>query len=245
VSLIKTNSFEIAVYAKGDPGAKKLALVIPGRLDTKDYISLTSLVDMLAEKGFYAVGFDPPGTWESPGGIEIYSTTNTLKATNELIEHFGNRPTILIGHSRGGANAMLAGTKNPQVTHFAAIFSHAGPTRVELPTDGQPVRSERDLPPGDHRTKEKKIFRLPVSYFEDQEHYDATEVLKTCTKPKLFFYGLHDVLVTPETVQHIYNKAAEPKEIKSIDTEHDYRLHPEAIQQVNQAVSDFLDEYLL
>jgi pimeloyl-ACP methyl ester carboxylesterase len=131
--LIKTKSFELAVYARGDENSPKLAIVIPGRLDTKDYIHLTGHVDHLANLGYYALSFDPAGTWESPGGIELYTTTNILQEINELIAHFGDKPTVLLGHSRGGTAAMLVGVANPYVTHFAAIMSYHGPSNVGLP----------------------------------------------------------------------------------------------------------------
>src|SRR3989338_4759008 len=108
--MLKTKSFDLAVYAKGDPASSKLAIIIPGRLDSKDYAHNTSLVDYLAGRGYFALSFDPPGTWESPGDIGLYTTTNLLKVVDELIEHFGNKPTLLAGQSRGGTVAMLAGT---------------------------------------------------------------------------------------------------------------------------------------
>lgn len=99
---VRTKTFELAVCAKGDPRSSKLALVLPGRLDTKSYIHNTRLVDYLASRGYFALSFDPPGTWESPGDITLYTTTNYLKAVDELIEYFGGKPTLLAGHSRGG-----------------------------------------------------------------------------------------------------------------------------------------------
>jgi pimeloyl-ACP methyl ester carboxylesterase len=135
MNVIKTKSFELAVYAKGDPNSPKLAIVVPGRLDTKDYIHNTSLVDYLAQLGYYAVSFDPPGTWESPGGMELYTSTNCIEAVNELIEHFGNKPTVVAGHSRGGTVAMLAGTTNQHITHIIPIFSYYGE-----PSDPEPER---------------------------------------------------------------------------------------------------------
>ena len=66
MNIIKTKTFELAAYTKGDQNSPKLALVLPGRLDTKDYIHNTSLVDYLSRRGYFALSFDPPGTWESP-----------------------------------------------------------------------------------------------------------------------------------------------------------------------------------
>jgi len=242
--IVKTNSFELAIYATGNEQSHKLALVLPGRLDTKDYANMQSHVDYLASKGYYAVSFDPPGTWESPGDIGLYSTTNYLKAINELIEYYGNKPTLVIGHSRGGSMALLAGTTNQHVTHMVAVMSHHGPTTVGIPdTKGVATKSLRDLPPGTSRTTDKKEFMLPYAYFEDQTQYDALEALKTCDKPKLFFYGTEDVLVTSESVKAMYETAAEPKMLHELESEHDYRLHAAVIDEVNKVVADFLARF--
>lgn len=242
MELIKTKSFDLAVYIKGDPTSEKLAIVIPGRLDTKDYAHNTSLVDYLGERGYLALSFDPPGTWESPGSIDLYTTTNCIKATEELIEYFGNRPTVLAGHSRGGTIAMLVGPKNPHVTHIIPVFSHYG-----APSDPEPERirngkllSFRDLPPGTERTKEQKGFLLPLNYFKDGAQYDALPGLRTCTKPKLFFYGTRDTMNNPEDTKHAFRESAEPKMIHAVEAEHDYRLFPRAIEEVNKTIGEFL-----
>jgi pimeloyl-ACP methyl ester carboxylesterase len=242
--VIKTKSFELAVYAKGDERAPKLAIVIPGRLDTKDYVHMKSHVDYLASRGYYALSFDPPGSWESPGGIRLYTTSNILQVINELIELYGSRPTLLVGHSRGGSNAMLAGTTNPHVTHFVAIMSHTGPTTVGLPSDENASSpTTRDLPPGTERTSERVPFDLPYSYFADQLQYDSLPALKECAKPKLFFYGTKDVLVSKENVESAYAASAGPKMIHPLETEHDYRLSPAHINEVNTVIGSFLDRY--
>lgn len=243
MEIIKTKSFELAIYSKGDPSSLKLAIVIPGRLDTKDYVHNTSLVDYLASRGYFALSFDPPGTWETPGDIELYTTTNCLKAIDELIEHFGNRPTLLAGHSRGGTIAMLAGPKNPHVTHIIPIFSYYGapndPEKDRI-VDGR-VISYRDLPPGTERTKDQKKFELPLNYFEDGAQYNALPGLNSYNKPKLFFYGLKDKMNDPEEVKEAFRESAEPKMIHAVDIEHDYRLSSQAVEEVNKTIGQFLD----
>lgn len=84
MTLIKTASFELATYTAGDPRANKVALILPGRLDTKDYVHMQSHVRHLADEGYYALSFDPPGTWESPGDLSIYTTDTYLQAVYEL-----------------------------------------------------------------------------------------------------------------------------------------------------------------
>jgi hypothetical protein len=242
MTTIKTTSFELAVYSRGVVSSPKLAIVVPGRLDTKDYVHNTSLVDYLASRGYYALSFDPPGTWESPGDISLYTTTNCLKAIHELIEHFGNKPTVLAGHSRGGTIAMLAGPINPHVSHIIPIFSYYGAPsdpEEERVVDGK-VISYRDIPPGTEKTEEQKEFGLPLNYFKDGAQYNALPGLKNYAKPKLFFYGIQDEMNDPEDVKKAFQESAEPKAIREVDSEHDYRYHPRIIEEINQEIGRFL-----
>lgn len=238
---IKTESFELAVLTRGDDRANRLAVLIPGRLDTKDYANFVSHAEYLAARGFYAIAFDPPGTWESPGDIDIYTTTNHLKAIDELIAYFGNKPTLLLGHSRGGTAAILA-SMNPAVTGIALILSNysnpSAPDANALKTGFQ--ISHRDVPPGDHETKEQKEFKLPLSYWDDAKRYDPLAVLQKCAKPKLIISSTHDEFISVQRVQEIYDSIPKPKMLRVINSEHDYRRNSEAITAVNEAIGEFL-----
>lgn len=101
MQMIKTKSFSIAANIFGEENAKKVALLLPGRLDTKDYINFTIHSEIFVKKGFLTVVIDPPGTWESVDDT-VFTTTNYIKSVNELIDYFGNKSTFLFGHSRGG-----------------------------------------------------------------------------------------------------------------------------------------------
>jgi pimeloyl-ACP methyl ester carboxylesterase len=239
--IIKTKSFELAVLAKGDENAHKIAILIPGRLDTKDYANFVSHAEYLVACGFYAIAFDPPGTWESPGDISLYTTTNYLKAIDELIARFGSKPTLLLGHSRGGTAAILA-SGNPAVTGIVLVLSNYS---MPSPPDENALRagfqiSHRDLPPGDHETKEQKEFKLPLSYWEDAKQYDPLAVLRSCVKPKLMISSTRDEFSSPQKIQEIYDSVPEPKMLRMIDSAHDYRRHAESIETVNVAIGEFL-----
>ncbi len=237
MNLLKTQSFTLATYARGGEASHKVALVLPGRLDSKDYPHMHSHVDYLAERGYYALSFDPPGTWESPGGIELYNITNYLKAINELIEQLGNRPTLLLGHSRGGSMAMSVGCNNPKVTAFVAIMSR---TAGSMPLDEAAAKevSYRDTPPDDRAHQVK--FELPHSYFEDAAQFDAAQDLPNCPKPKLFILGTKDNLITPESVREMYALASQPKELVEVISDHDYRRQPAVIEEINDLIGQFL-----
>lgn len=245
MKVIKTKSFELAVNVVGDEEAETLALVLPGRLDTKDYAHMVDVTNRLARNGYLAISFDPPGTWESPGGIELYTTANYLLAIKELIEYFGNRPTITVGHSRGGSMALLSAVKLSQVTACVAIMSNYGsssakPESIKLGYE----ESQRDLPPGTERTEIKRTFQLPVSYFEDGNLFDLDDLAR-CVKPKLFFWGNQDQILNDQTIKQGFNAAAEPKRLIELSSEHDYRLHQEVVSDVGHHIEQFLTEYKL
>ncbi|HVX58705.1 MAG TPA: alpha/beta fold hydrolase [Candidatus Saccharimonadales bacterium] len=244
MDFLKTTDFKLAFYAQGDENAENLALVLPGRLDTKDYVHMHSAVDMLASKGFYAISIDPPFSWESPGNTDNYSTTNYLKAVNELIDQI-DKPTLLMGHSRGGATSMLA-SANPRVKALALIMASYGRTTDPAPREvvNNYAISYRDLPPGGARTAEKKKFMLPLSYFEDSRQYDPAGQLAQFKGPKLLVCATHDEFVKPEKVREVYDSLPEPKMFLELDTEHDYRLHADMVEAVNNKVAKFVDKYL-
>lgn len=244
-SIIKTKSFELAILARGDEEAKKLALLLPGRLDSKDYACFVSHAEFLSKRGFYAAAFDPPGTWESPGNTaDLYTTTNYIKAVHELIEHFGNRPTLLMGHSRGAAVSILA-SSNPAVNAIVPVMANFGePTAPSEEDIKQGFKlSFRDLPPGTSRTDERKEFKLSIAYWTDGEKYNAGETLKSCAKPKLIVYGAHDEFTPVDAVKTLFGQIPEPKMLKEVDCGHNYRYHPEIIKEVEQSVGEFLDKY--
>jgi pimeloyl-ACP methyl ester carboxylesterase len=236
--MIKTKSFELAVYQKGDENAEKLALILPGKLDSKDYAGMTSHVDMLADLGFFALSFDPPGTWESPGDISLYTMTNYLKAVDELIEYFGNKPTFIMGHSRGGSMSILASSRNPHITSYIAIMPGLGEATL---TSLIQNTSMRDLPPGGGEKVKK--FVLPDSFFEDEKKYRITDAVRNDKKPKLLIAGTQDILNPVGKVKETFDLLSEPKEFATIDYGHDYRLDAGKIEEVNEIIRSFLAKF--
>lgn len=242
--LITTKSYKLAVYEKGDPNSAICAIVLPGRLESKNYTHIESHMETLATLGFHAVAFDPPGSWESPGAIEMYTVTNYLNAVNELIEYYGNRPTILVGHSLGGSITILAGARNSHVIAYVALMSLVN-NNSEAREDPEWKREGtvtflRDLPPGDHHTTEQKRYDLPYSFFEDALTYDTNSALQTCHKPKLFILGKHDMQNASSYPLAEYAHIAEPKQLVELDSPHSYRYHKDIIAEVNVHIKHFV-----
>ena len=245
MNILETKSYKVAIYAKGKPNSNKIAILLPGRLDTKDYVNFVSHVTFLSKKGFYAIAIDMPGTWGSPGNIEEYTTSNYIKVVNEIIDVLGNRPTLLLGHSRGGATAILA-SRNPAVNSLVlvnAAYSNPSAPDPKKIENGVLIES-RDLPPGNVRTKEQRLFKLPLGYFEDGSKHDVIGSLKAFKGPKLLVHASKDEFEPLDKVRQIYENIPETKMFIEIDCTHDYRLYPEVIKSIETTLSQFLDNCL-
>ena len=241
---ITTPSVSLGVYTAGDPQAPKLALCLPGYCDTKDYPDLRTHADLLAKHGFYAVAFDPPGTWGSAGDITEYTTTNYLKAIDELIALYGSRPTLLLGKSMGGRMAQL-GAQNAAVCGFVSVVGAATGavaddifTKKEWPTHSRHT-PHRDLP---NDPAQFRDFVIPYSFLEDAATYDTFAVLPGLTMPKLYIAGETDTLVPPEKLRRAYKAAGEPKEFVILPMGHDYRKDRSELKRVNDTIARWLAE---
>ena len=244
---IKTNNFELAIDTRGDEQAENLALFLPGLLDSKDYAHIQSHLDVLAQLGYFAISFDMPGTWESSGRLTDYTTTNCLQAVKDVMRHFGNRPTFLLGHSNGGRLTMLSGC-NDSIIGYMSIMS--APTfirksnyqerAVDWKNNGFQVMEREDPQDFDKMVR----LELPYSFCENATHYDAWESLNRCAVPKLFVAGTEDTTAYPEEVKLAYDNAAEPKRMEYVNSEHNYRNYPAKIEAVNKLIEDFAQPLL-
>lgn len=228
-----------AVIHYPETTTEKLAILCPGYLDSKNYDHLVQLAaDVLTEKDFTVVRFDPTGTWESEGDISDYTTTQYLadiKSVKEYMMSNGNYKLILLGgHSMGGRMSLLYASSDPQISSVFAIMSgyKKAPSKNEekWKTDGVQINS-RDIP---ENKDEKRQYTVPFSFLEDSNKYNVLDTIGNLHIPVLLIAGEQDTLCTPEVMKTIFDKANQPKEFVIIpEIGHDYRRYPEQIKIVN------------
>ncbi|OGI58133.1 hypothetical protein A3C60_01285 [Candidatus Nomurabacteria bacterium RIFCSPHIGHO2_02_FULL_37_45] len=235
-----------AVIHRPDIKTKKLAILCPGFLDTKNYDHLILLSEELLKKGFTVVRFDPTGTWESEGDISEYLTSQYLNDVRSVLEYMlkeKNYSYILLGgHSRGGLISILYASLDSRISFVLGIMPSSirimiGTKREEWEKAGFSI-AKRDIP----KKNEEIEFKVPYSHVIDRDQFNVFEAVKKITVPLVMIAGELDKACLPEDVKKLFDQANEPKKfilMKNIG--HEYRHNLLEIKEVNKEIINSLE----
>ncbi len=220
----------------------KLALLLPGYLDSPDYLHMKTFEKRLTELGYTVERLDPCNLWET-GDVDNYSITNYIRQVRQRVEAYTNEKpeeVVLIGHSLGGFTSIIAGSRIPEVTKIVSLCpppDRIGPSlRWE---ENQPRHSERELP---GNPDQYRAFDVPYSFVEDGLQYSAAEEVKSIHKPIMIFIGLDDKSIPPSVTERIVANANNPYVVRQPNMGHDFRKSQEECNRVMAEVEKFLSK---
>jgi len=217
----------------------KLALLLPGYLDSPDYFHLITFEKRLKELGYTVERLDACNLWQT-GDVNNYSITNFFKQIKDRIDFYKNQSPdeiLLLGHSNGGFTAIVAGSKFPEVTKIIALCPPPDKTGSEIKWKNGLRISKRDLP---NNPNEFREFAIPVSYLKDAIQYSAVDEVKNINKPLMIFIGLDDKVVPPSETEEIVNAANSPYVVRLEGVGHDFRQSEEQTNRVADEIVKFL-----
>lgn len=172
----------------------------------------------LTKHGFGVLRFDFTGLGRSEGDFsESHFSANIsdlLDVSKYLEEHY-NAPGLLIGHSLGGAAAIVAASKLDSIkavatigapatsNHVTHLFSHSVEEvqekgEVEVHIGGRP-------------------FTINQEFVADFSKTDLPEITKNLRKPLLIMHAPFDQVVGIENAHELYTGAHHPKSFVSLD----------------------------
>lgn len=221
----------------------KLALLLPGYLDSPDYLHMKTFESGLLKMSYTVVRLDPCHLWET-GNINNYSITNYIAHIKKIIDSYKKldlQEVILIGHSLGGFVAIVAGSKFSKVTKIVALCSP--PDRIGSAQDwnGKEYRhGKRELPDNPHKFRE---FDVPFSFAQDGIQYSAVESVKHMHKPLMLFMAIDDTVCPPELTEKIVANAHNPHVVHQANMGHDFRKSLEECQIVWNHIEKFITNY--
>jgi len=218
----------------------KVALLLPGYLDSPDYLHLKIFEKRLNELGYTVERLDPCHLWET-GDVNNYSITNYIQQIREKVESYKEQnpeEVVLIGHSLGGFTSIIAGSRIPEVTKIISLCpppDRIGPSlRWE---ENKPRHSERELPDD---PKQFRTFDVPYTFVIDGLQYSAAEEVKNIHKPIMIFIALEDKSIPPADTEQIVANANNPYVVRQPNMGHDFRNSQEECNIVMAEIEKFL-----
>lgn len=172
----------------------------------------------LSSKGFGVLRFDFTGLGESDGDFEDTNfsgnVADLIAASDYLAENY-KAPTLVVGHSLGGAAAIFAAAEITSIKAVATIGAPSNPVHVthllkssleEIENEGVAVvnLSGRD-------------FTIKKQFLDDLKTKSLPDVAQGLRKALLVMHSPQDTTVGIKNAEEIYIAARHPKSFVSLD----------------------------
>jgi len=185
---------------------------------TSSLSAVKNISRSLTNYGFGVVRFDFTGLGRSEGEFkESHFSANVadLLAVNNYITDNYNAPSLLVGHSLGGAAVLVAAAELPNIKavatigapadvhHVTHLFSH-GIEEVE-------EKGEVDINIGG------RPFKINKDFVDDFKKTDLPSIVKSLKASLLIMHSPIDKTVGIKNAEKIYHSASHPKSFVSLD----------------------------
>lgn len=219
----------------------KIALLLPGYLDSPDYLHLVTFEKRLKELGYVVERLDACNLWKT-GDVQNYTITNFIKQIRDRVDFYKNQnpeEILLLGHSNGAFTSIVAGARIPEVTKIIALCPPPDKEGSEHKWVNGVRVSKRDLPNNPTKFRE---FAIPDTHIKDAVQYSAAEDVKKINKPIMIFISLDDTVVKPEWTEEIVSNANDPYVVRQPNMGHDFRNSHEECNIVMNKIEEFLSK---
>ena len=212
----------------------------------KDSLAAYRIARALSRAGIGVFRFDFAGIGQSAGvlgGAGFGCDVDDLVAGAEAMTAAGMAPSLIVGHSLGGAAALAAATKLPgiravatiaapaDVSHVLSQFDEAGLNRVMK--DGQAEVHIAGRP-----------FIVKRSFVEDIARHDVEKHAAALHRPLLVMHAPSDEVVGIDHASRIFLVAKHPKSFVSLDTADHLLTNADDANYAAQIIGAWATRYL-
>jgi alpha-beta hydrolase superfamily lysophospholipase len=193
--------------------------------------NLDFLCAFLATHGFGVYSLDFPGHKLGASGGElrgIDDCIDAMAATAAFAREHAGAPLYAMGHSMGAMTALFFAALEPSVLGAVSIATGYG--RPSAMAKLMKVASS------DFRSSYVVGVTLPQLLEGVDERFDSA-LPRIAGRPVLFVAANRDAMVSASSVRELYDRAAEPKALETIDSDHTY-----AAEHARATVLQWLDE---
>lgn len=203
----------------------------------KDLHTTARVAKALTNAGWLTMTFDFTGIGESGGAFEDTSVRtevgDIVRAATALVERNAG-PCLLIGHSLGGAAAVLAAARLKTVSSVIAIASPADVSHVRHLFDDGPAHADGSV----DATIGGRAFRIGREFQVDLDTHDVEAAAGTLERPFLVVQAGADTVVPADQTQRL--AAAGGADVVTIDGADHLFSGQDASRALAQAVLGWL-----
>jgi len=220
VSFINSNNYELSARLELPVNQHPHTFAIFAHCFTcnKNLTAVRNISRALNMAGIAVLRFDFTGLGDSEGDFSdtnFTSNVEDLVAAADYLKENYQAPTIIIGHSLGGAAVLSAAGLLPEVKAVATIGAPFDPHHVshlfEAGIDEIKSTGQANVTIGGRSFKVKKQF------LEDLETQVIEDKLRNLRKAILVMHSPQDLTVEVENARRIYSTAHHPKSFISLD----------------------------
>jgi putative redox protein len=184
----------------------------------KDNIAAARIARALTRRGIAVLRYDVTGLGESEGvfGAATFSCdVSDLAAAADYLASRGMGPSLLVGHSLGGAAALAAASDIPEVRAVVTIGAPIDPAHV---TDlfGEMIPDLEASGRADV-TLAGRQFTISKSFLEDIRRQPQRRRIAELGRALLVMHSPQDQIVHIENAREIYEAARHPKSFVTLD----------------------------
>lgn len=185
---------------------------------SKDLNAMRAISRALGQAGFGVLRFDFTGLGQSDGDfIDSHFAANIedlISVADYLAENY-QAPSLLVGHSLGGAAVLFAAKELASVEAVATIGAPAHPAHVQ-----KLFAHKKDTIMEEGRAEvmiEGRSFCISKAFFEALDRNHPKQWLKDLQKSLLILHSPHDKVVGIDNAAELYEAAWHPKSFVSLD----------------------------
>ncbi len=212
---------------------------------TKNLTAIRNIAKALARAGFGVLRFDFTGLGESEGDFEntnFSGNVDDLVEAAEFLEKNYMAPTLIIGHSLGGAAAIFAAARLPSIKAVAVINSPSRPNHVmHLLKDSASEINKR----GKAKVNLGGIdFTIKKQFLDDLQNKPLERIVSDFNKALLILHSPQDKIVEIKNAEEVYIAAHHPKSFVSLDGVDHLLSKKEDSEYVGEVIAGWASRYV-
>ncbi len=211
----------------------------------KDVLAASRISGALASAGIAVLRFDFTGLGGSDGDFSntnFSSNVQDLVAAGAYLTQHHQAPSLLIGHSLGGAAVLAAKAHMPSVKGVVTIAAPASAEHLQhffaSSADEIETRGQASV------KLAGRAFNVKKQFLDDLRTHSGLEHIGTMRAALLMFHSPVDSTVSIDEAGRIYQAAKHPKSFISLDTADHLLSRPEDALYVAQTIATWAGRHV-